>query len=184
MLLVPTHYGRGTRLTESCYNSRVFNPFAKIAPQQPQNQQDDLVSGKQFVLRWAYQTVHETLWRMEYGAGLMQKVAWLLDGSPPQLEAANWEAHLRADLIELEKTIPRNLAQEDWVARRKAEISRETRSLPEVGMLARLIRANATRTVRKLANESRFCQRGPLGYFLSEYPGDCLPVRKSQLAPA
>ncbi len=85
--------------------------------------------------------------------------------------------------LELEKFTPRNQTEEDWLARRNAEISRDLLSAPEVGMLTRLICANATRTVRKLANESRFCQRGPLGFFLREHPEHFLAIKASPRFP-
>ncbi len=166
-----------------CYTPTVAQILAKIVLQEPQNQQDDRISGQQLVLSWAYKAVYDALWRMEHGAGLTWEVQQMIEPGSPQLGAASRTAELVSQQRELGKFMPKDLAGQDWAARQSIEIERDLCAIPESGMFARLIHAGATRTVRLLANQSRFCTSGPLGLFLRDYPEQFLAIKISPRFP-
>jgi hypothetical protein len=162
----------------------VSKPLAKIAPEVSQNQQDDFFSLKWLVLCSTYSIVFETLWRMEHGAGLRPEVARILGEPSPQLDQASWLAAILADQRDLEEFAPRNLVEEDWAIRTRIEIARDLASVSEPGMLARLIRANAPRTVRKIANQSKWLRGTVLWLFLIERPEQFLAITASPRFPS
>lgn len=159
------------------------NHFPKIVPQAPQNQRDDFIPGKQLLLRWAYRSVYETLWRMRYGGGLRQEVARVIGEISPQLNEEEFVTKLRAAQRELERFTPENLVDADWAARTRCEITQDLNSLAEPKLFASLMHANAPRTVRKLAKQSKRLFASRLGFFLKEQPERFLAIKASALFP-
>ena len=123
--------------------------FAKISRQRPENRRDDLISRRQVILEWAYQTVHGTLWRMQKGHRI-----------PP--EVARMAAKLDSNYAGI-------LAQES------------NRAEPEI--FARLMRAKAPRTVRRLVNQSEWLRGSRLGVALQEQPERFLVIKANRRFP-
>jgi hypothetical protein len=147
------------------------------------NKEDNLFSGERLVLEWAYRTVYEALWRMEHGTGFRPEVARMLNECSPQLNEERWLAELRAEQRDLEEFIPKNLPEEDWAIRRRAEIARELKALSEPELFARLMRANTPRTVRKLVTQSIWLRSSRLGVFLREQPERFIAIKADRRFP-
>lgn len=115
-----------------------------------------LISGRQLYLQSVYQSVYGTLWGMHYGGGLRPEVATALGATSPQLDQTRWLSEMICRQKALNEFLPQNLPDEDWLTRQRRENARELEQLPETELFVRLVNACGTRTVRRIANQSRW----------------------------
>jgi hypothetical protein len=148
-----------------------------------QNKQTDSPLGRHLVLEWAYQSVYGTLWRMNYGAGGRPNLTGLLREQSPPSNDDRWLSHL--DPVEqIEKFVPQNLVEEDWLARKRAERDREMASVPEPEIFGQLVNAHSARTLHRLASKSRWLLGSPvLKTFLREVAEDFLSIKANPRFP-
>jgi hypothetical protein len=134
-------------------------------------------------LLFYYRGVYDTLYELQYGSGLRSEIARLVGLPSPEQNEEKWIASVRARQFELDEFVPANLPEEDWAWRAKQDLRWELAGRAKPILFDRLVRANAVRTIRKIATQATLLKGSLLGYFLREHPELLLRIKASQGFP-
>jgi hypothetical protein len=154
---------------------------AKIALQVPLDQQHHFFSAKQLVLLWRYHSAYETLHGMLYGAGLLSRAE--LGGLLLGMTGDTCNENSASADFGVQIANATDVVFADYAQRRQIEWSIAENKLREPWIFAQLMRANATRTVRKLVRQSRWLRQSNVGLLLWECPESFFAIRRSRRFP-